>query len=150
MKAKFLAASLAAILLVVLLSCGSPKGANIQVKDVWARPARETGEMGSTSAVFMVLENDGGEDDRLVGAQTDVAEMVELHETVMEGEVMRMQHLPDGIELPAGEEVLLKPGGLHVMLIGLTQNLQVGDSFEVVLEFEKSGTMSIDVEVRQP
>jgi copper(I)-binding protein len=61
-----------------------------------------------------------------------------------------MVHLPDGLEIPAREEVILKPGSYHVMLIGLTGELNVGDRFPVVLTFEKSGTMTVEAEVRQP
>ena len=75
--------------------------------------------MAGTGAVFMLLVNEGGEADRLVGGKTDVAKVVEIHETVMEGDVMKMQMLPDGLEVPARGEVLLKPGSYHVMLIDL-------------------------------
>jgi hypothetical protein len=117
----------------------------------------ETGEsaeggmgMAGTGAVFMLLVNDGAEADRLLGGSTDVAEVVEIHETTMEGEVMKMRMLPDGLEIPAKGEVLLKPGGYHVMLIGMKQDLKPGDPFTVDLEFEKSGTVTVEPEVRNP
>ena len=106
--------------------------------------------MAGTGAVFMVLKNKGGEADRLVGGQTDVAKVVEIHETVMEGEVMKMQMLANGLEVPAKGEVLLKPGGYHVMLIGMTRDLKVGDTFSLDLQFEKSGTITVEPEVREP
>jgi copper(I)-binding protein len=106
--------------------------------------------MGGTGAVFMVLANDGQEADRLVGAKTDVAKVVEIHETKMEGDVMKMQMLPDGIEVPARGEILLKPGGYHVMLIGLQRDLEVGDRFAVELLFEKSDSLVVEPLVRQP
>ena len=68
----------------------------------------------------------------------------------MEGEVMKMRMLPDGLEIPAKGEVLLKPGGYHVMLIGVKQDLKPGDRFTVDLEFEKSGTVTVEPEVRNP
>ena len=103
-----------------------------------------------TGAVYMKLVNAGQEADRLVSAHTDVAEVVEIHETRMEGDVMMMQMLPDGLEIPAQGEVELKPGGYHVMLIGLKRDLKEGDQFTLVLEFEKSGTMTVEPKVRQP
>jgi hypothetical protein len=106
--------------------------------------------MAGTGAVFMLLVNDGAEADRLVGGSTDVAEVVEIHETTMEGEVMKMRMLPDGLEVPAKGEVLLKPGGYHVMLIGMKQDLKPGDQFTVDLQFEKSGTITVEPEVQQP
>jgi copper(I)-binding protein len=149
---------------VMVAACGAPATPQIRAEDVWSRPAvamGDTGEsaesgsemgqgMGGTGAVFMVLVNDGQEADRLVGAKTDVAKVVEIHETKMEGDVMKMQMLPDGLEVPARGEVQLKPGGYHVMLIGLQRNLDVGDTFSVELLFEKSGSLVVEPVVRQP
>jgi copper(I)-binding protein len=148
----------------LLMACGAPVGPSIEVADVWARPAmtmKASGEssgegmgmgqpMPGTGAVFMLLKNGGGEPDRLAGGQTDVAEVVEIHETVMEGEVMKMQMLPDGLEVPARGEVLLKPGGYHIMLIGIKRDLEVGDTFSLDLQFEKSGTITVEPKVREP
>jgi copper(I)-binding protein len=106
--------------------------------------------MGATSAVYMKLVNEGREADRLIGAQTDVAEVVEIHETQAEGDVMKMQHLPNGLEIPAEGEVELQPGGYHVMLIDLKRDLKEGDEISVVLEFEKSGKKTVQAVVRQP
>jgi copper(I)-binding protein len=150
------------LLLAWILACGAPSGPEVRVDDVWARPAMamgemETGEtaeggmgMAGTGAIFMLLVNDGAAADRLVGGSTDVAEVVEIHETTMEGEVMKMRMLPEGLEVPARSEVLLKPGGYHVMLIGMKQDLRPGDRFTVDLEFEKSGTVTVESEVRKP
>jgi copper(I)-binding protein len=112
---------------------------------------QESGQpMAGTGAVFMRLVNQGGEADRLIGGTTDVAQTVEIHETVMEGEVMKMQMLAEGLEVPAGGEVLLKPGSYHVMLIGMKRDLNVGDTFTLDLQFEKSGPLSVSPEVREP
>ena len=159
-----IALGLIVLLLAVLGACGGPAGPSIQPEDVWSRPSMMVKElegtseggtehgkgMAGTGAVFMVLKNKGGEADRLVGGQTDVAKVVEIHETVMEGEVMKMQMLQNGLEIPAKGEVLLKPGGYHVMLIGMTRDLKVGDTFSLDLEFEKSGTIKVEPEVREP
>jgi hypothetical protein len=68
----------------------------------------------------------------------------------MEGDVMKMRMLPEGLAVPAKGEVLLKPGGYHVMLIGIKRDLVVGDTFALDLEFEKSGTVTVQPEVREP
>lgn len=154
------------LLVAALAGCGAPQGPSIQVTDVWARPAMAGGGMESggtseggmgqdmaaagTGAVFMQLANEGREADRLVGGQTEVAEVVEIHETRMEGDVMKMQMLADGLEIPPQSTVRLEPGGYHVMLIGMKQNLEPGDRFNVELQFEKSGTVHVQAEVRQP
>jgi copper(I)-binding protein len=150
--------------MVAATACGAPAGPSLEVEDVWARPAMAMVEgagsseggagMGQpvpgTGAVFMLIKNAGSEADRLVGGQTDVADVVEIHETVMEGEVMKMQMLADGLEVPAQDEVLLKPGGYHVMLIGIQRDLAVGDTFTLDLQFEKSGGLRVEPEVREP
>ncbi|MEM8530581.1 MAG: copper chaperone PCu(A)C [Chloroflexota bacterium] len=104
---------------------------------------------GNNGAAYMIINNSGEEVDRLVSASSDVAETIELH-TVEEGDggVMAMRQV-ENIEVPAGGETTLEPGGFHVMLIGLTQDLTAGDTFNVTLEFETAGTMDVEVEVRE-
>jgi copper(I)-binding protein len=158
--ARTILTSICLLSLLVLAACGSPASAGLRVEDAWARPAMAGGEvqgtMGQgmaapgTGAVFMRLVNDGSEADRLRGGQTDVASVVEIHETVLQGEVMKMQMLPEGLEIPAGGEVLLKPGSYHVMLIGIRDDLAPGERFSMDLQFEKAGTVTIEVEVREP
>jgi copper(I)-binding protein len=150
--------------MVMMAACGAPAGPSIEADDIWARPAmavKESAEsseggagmgkpMPGTGAVFMLLKNTGSEADRLIGGQTEVADVVEIHETVMEGEVMRMQMLANGLEVPAKGEVLLKPAGYHVMLIGMQRDLVVGDTFTLELQFETSGSLIVEPEVREP
>jgi periplasmic copper chaperone A len=134
----------------------------ISAQNVWARPAKLMGSMpmegdthqmqhgGVNSAVYMVLANGGAAADRLIAAQADVSKAIEIHETRMEGDVMRMKEVEGGIEVPAGGQVELRPGGLHVMLIGLTRELSVGDKFPLTLQFASGTTLAVEVEVRQP
>jgi copper(I)-binding protein len=106
--------------------------------------------MGATAAVFMRLVNGGSEADRLVGGQTDAARIVEIHQTVVEGDLARMQMLPGGVEVPARSEVLLEPGGFHIMLFDLQRALRVGDRFRLALRFVESENLVVEVEVREP
>lgn len=153
-----------------MASCGAPSGAALEAQDVWARPAMAAGSegesahssggmeqgmaqgMAGTGAVFMKLVNRGREADRLIGATTDAAQVVEIHETVVENEVMKMRMLPDGLEVPSRGEVLLKPGGYHVMLIDIAKPLAAGDRIPVTLTVvEKDGrrsTIPVTAEVR--
>ena len=111
------------------------------VSDIFARVTTENG------AVYMTLKNDGQSDDILVGAKTDAAKTVELHETKMdENDVMRMQPVPN-IPIPAGGSVTLQPGGLHVMLIDMQKELAPGDKISLTLTFEKAGPMTVEAEV---
>lgn len=131
----------------LLVACSGEAAPDIQISEVWSR---QSPAMARAGAVFMVIENRGKASDVLAGASTAVCEVVELHESVMENDVMTMRPVEGGrIEIPGGASVTLKPGGLHVMLIGLTGALEPGESFELVLEFEKSGLVSVEVEVRE-
>ena len=105
---------------------------------------------GNNSAVYLRIHNEGQRPVRLLRAQADVAQAVELHETRMEGDVMRMQQVQGGIEIPAGGQAELKPGGLHIMLIGLIQDLKVDDGFPVTLEFDDGTSLTVQAKVRQP
>lgn len=104
---------------------------------------------GTTTAAYVVIRNEGAAADRLVGASTDVAGATELHQSRVEDGIMRMRQV-EAIEVPAKGEVRLEPGGYHLMLIGPTRDLHPGDRFEATLEFEKSGTRTIEIEVRHP
>lgn len=116
----------------------------IQVIEPWARPAVG----GGNGAAYIVLKN-GGTADRLVSARSDVARSVEIHTMEMSGNTMQMRPV-DGIDLPANGQVELKPGGYHVMLIGLNKELKPNDTFDVKLQFEKAGPVDVKVQVRQP
>ena len=90
---------------------------------------------------YLKLQNSGPAD-RLVGASAPVSSSVELHSMTMEGDVMRMRQL-EAIDVPAGKTVELKPGGLHLMLMGLKAPLKAGDSFVLKLRFEKAGEVAV-------
>jgi hypothetical protein len=155
------------VLFMAVAACTQPPPApaasqGISAQNAWARPAKMMGSTpmegdaqqmqhgGANSAVYLVLANGGGAADRLIAAQADVSNAVEIHETKMEGDVMRMAQVEGGIELPAGGQVELKPGGYHVMLIGLTRDLNVGEKFPVTLQFESGNSLVVEAEVRQP
>lgn len=131
-------------ILALAASLAHAAGAALEVKEPWARPAPR----GGNSAVYMEIHNAQSQADRLVGAGTDVAETVELHESRMEGGMHRMQKV-DFIEVPAQGKVDLRPGGLHVMLIRLNTPLRVGDRFPLLLRFERAGRLTVDVVVRE-
>jgi periplasmic copper chaperone A len=110
--------------------------------------ARATAAGQPTGGGFMKFVNGGGTD-KLLSVSAEVSKTVELHEMKMEGDVMRMRQV-DGIELQAGKTVELKPGGYHVMFIGLKAPLKAGDKFPVKLKFEKAGDVTVEVKVEAP
>ena len=92
---------------------------------------------------FLTIENTGTEPDRLVSATSDIAGETQIHEMAMQGDVMKMRQLADGLEIPAGETVVLAPGGFHIMFMGLKQALVEGETITVTLTFEKAGTVDV-------
>jgi copper(I)-binding protein len=125
---------------------GQGAAAKIQATDVWARAG--AAEMGN-GAAYMILRNSGDTADRLVKAESDVAGAVELHKSSMEGGMMKMDPV-DGIDIPGKGQAELKPGGFHVMLIGLKRELKAGEKIKLKLQFEKAGTQEVEAEVRNP
>jgi copper(I)-binding protein len=105
--------------------------------------------MTGTGAAFMVIDNAGAEDDVLLSGETDVAQVVEIHEMADANGVMVMRPLADGLTIPAGSEAILEPGGYHVMLIGLTEDLTNGMTFDLTLKFAQAGEVTVPVMVRR-
>lgn len=96
---------------------------------------------------FMTIENTGTEADRLVSVSANVSGAVQIHEMAMQGDVMKMRQLADGIEIAPGETVTLAPGGIHIMFMGLTQAFVEGESVPVTLTFEKAGSVDVELPV---
>lgn len=154
-------------LFAILTACaGAQEGPTMEINDAWVRSAStmagmtevtpESGMgheggmgMGFNSAAYMMLVNRGKTEDRLLRASSPVAQTVELHETTMTGDVMSMQQV-NYIDVPAGGQVELMPGGLHIMLIGLNQDLNPGEKVPLQLVFENAGEINLDAEVRAP
>lgn len=107
--------------------------------------ARATLPGQPTGGAYLRLDNRGPAD-RLLAAKCDIARSVELHEMKMEGDVMRMRQL-DAIDVPSNQATVLKPGGLHVMLMGLKAPLKEGQRFPMTLKFEKAGEVKVEVSV---
>lgn len=121
---------------------GSPP--RIEVRDAWARETK-----GTSTAVYLTLANTGGADDRLTGASSR-AGTASLHVTKSADGIARMRPVPDkeGLTVPAGGELALRPGGAHIMLSGLKQPARSGDAIPLTLTFAQSGTRPIEVPVR--
>ena len=116
----------------------------IEIVEPYARSASPTAKTG---AAFMQIVNHG-EADRLINATSPAADLVQLH-THIEGDngVMKMVHVEEGFDLPAGGTLSLERGGKHVMLMGLTSPLEQGATVSVTLTFETAGDMVLDVPV---
>ncbi len=128
-------------IVVFLSSCAAPATESVEVHDAWTRPAAQ----GGTGAVYFVIHSSAAEE--LTRVSSDVAEAVEMHESKMNGDVMEMRQL-QSIPLGAGEEVLLEPGGLHVMLVNLERDLKAGDEIEITLHFKSYQDLPLRVPVQ--
>ena len=133
------------------LAFSAPALADIVVKDAYARSAMATAKTG---AAFMVIENTGDSDDRLVSATSDAAMKVELHTHVADGNgVMKMMEVEEGFVIPANGQHALARGGDHVMFMGLTGPFVQDETVTVTLTFENAGEMVVEIPVdleRQP
>ena len=129
---------------------GCPAGQAVTAGDISVSGAfaRATLPSAPVGAGYLTIVNAGSEADRLVSVASQVAPTVELHSmsTSADG-MMKMEHLPDGIEVPAGETVSLAPGGLHIMFIGPNQPFSEGECVEVVLNFELAGALPVQLNV---
>lgn len=119
------------------------QGGPLTIVQPWARATAPSAKAG---AAFMTIHNNGGTPDRLIGASTEVAEKAELHTHIKEGDVMRMRPVK-AIDIPAGGTTELRPGGFHIMLIGLKHPLQEGEHFPLTLTFAGAGSIAVEVEV---
>jgi copper(I)-binding protein len=132
---------------------GSPE---LAVRDAWSRPTarREdatTGEGASApGVVYLTIVNAGQVADRLLSVSTSICASPELHRTLLVDDRMQMELAADGIEIPPAATFALEPGGAHIMLLDLYADLFVGEHFELELEFEVSGTVTVQSEVRAP
>lgn len=110
---------------------------------------RATPPNAKVAAGYLTIKNTGSEADRLIGGTTNFAEIVEVHEMKIDGEIMRMREIEGGLEIPAGREVTLKTGGLHIMFMKLKEQMKEGDTHKVTYQFEKAGSIELDLPVKK-
>ncbi|HIE82828.1 MAG TPA: copper chaperone PCu(A)C [Dehalococcoidia bacterium] len=128
----------------LLTSLGSAQAEDIQIEQSYALTASPVSKSG---AIFMHIMNNGLENDLLIAVRTDVAMMPELHTHIMEHGIAKMRQIEGGIVILAGEATILKRGGMHVMLMGLTRSLLQGDVITITLIFAHAGEITIEVPV---
>ena len=135
-----------AILGLCVSGCSAERGdetIGIVIEDAWTRPTPAGMPMG---AAYFTIVNGTGEDDALVGATTPAAARVEVHESTLEDGMARMRPLAE-IRVPAHGRVAVTPGGIHLMLVDLTQPLVAGTRVPLTLEFREAGRMTIQLVV---
>jgi len=137
----------AATLLSAPLIAATVRVGNLAISGAWSR---ESASGQSVGGAFMTIANVGPSDDRLLGGSSPVAAQVQLHTMSMEGGVMRMRQVQGGLAIPARGNLELKPGGFHIMFIGLKQPLTLGAKPEYSLKFAKAGTIKVACNVQTP
>jgi copper(I)-binding protein len=118
---------------------------SIEIGQPWTRATPPTAQAGGG---FLVLTNKGTTPDRLVAVKSPAADKVEIHEMKMDGNVMRMRELEKGIEIPPGATVELKPGGFHIMFMGLRAPFAKDAKVPATLVFDKAGSIDIELSVQ--
>ncbi|MBU2532574.1 MAG: copper chaperone PCu(A)C [Alphaproteobacteria bacterium] len=116
------------------------KAGNLIIDTPWTRATPGGAKVG---AGYMAIINTAGEVDRLTGAASPIAERVEVHSMSMDNGVMRMRRIDEGLEIKPRSVTALKPGGYHLMFIGLKKKIAEGDEIPVELTFEKAGTVDL-------
>jgi len=132
--------------LLVFAATNATANMGVMAMDAWVRAVPPTAQ---NSAAYMMLKNGGEKAVTLVSATTDVAKTVEIHEVVKSGGMMEMRPLKNGLEISAGKSVMLKPGGYHIMLIGLTGKLMEGQQVDLMLKFSDGSEVKVSAPVKK-
>lgn len=128
-------------LLLALTACGEGGDPDLSVGE-----ARAAVPAGGSSQIVVEIANAGDGDDTLLGADTDAATLVEIHRTEIDDGRATMREL-DELVIPAGQTVQFRPGSLHLMIVAPDDRVVAGGTFELVLRFDRSGEIPVEVEV---
>lgn len=140
----FLVAALLAASLAMQAQAEDLTVGSLKISAPWARATPKGAGVGGG---YLKITNIGTEPDRLVGGASGISSRFEVHEMSMTEGVMKMRRLAGGLEIKPGQTVELKPGGYHVMFMGLKDQLVQGQHFKVTLQFEKAGKVDVDFAV---
>ena len=136
------------ILIFFLLATSACASSNeaLTIDDTWARPA----SAGDNGAAYFVIKNGTITNDTLLSIGSDIATATEVHMSMGDDNGVMSMQMQESVSVPAKGQVEFKPGGLHVMFVGLMRDLKAGDTITFTLNFEKAGSMSIEVPVKAP
>lgn len=133
------------LFLLTLLAACSAGGAEIEIKDAWVRPA----EAGMNTAVYFIIDNPG-EQDRLIATQSTIANAVEIHRSHVDAAGVAHMEKLESVNIPAHDQLVFEPGGLHIMLLELSRELVPDEEIQLRLHFAGQGEVTIDVPVETP
>ncbi len=144
MKVSLAGCALAAILAAALVSSAANAASigvgPLKIENAFARP---TPGGATVAAGYVTIVNSGNTPDRLVSVTSDISAKTQIHEMKMNNGVMEMRELPNGLPIPAGATVALKPGGYHIMFVDIKHPVKPGDVIHTTLTFEKAGKVDV-------
>lgn len=140
---------IALLLLSLPILAGCAPTPAITAADLWVKSS-EMSTQGGMTAVYGTLTNNSSQDAVLVGGQTEIAGVVEVHEMAMVDGEMVMQPIEGGLLIPAGQSVVLEPGGNHLMLMMLTGDLVAGQEISVTFDFDGAEDLTVNGIVAKP
>jgi periplasmic copper chaperone A len=123
---------------------GDITAGGLKISAAWARATPKGAPVGGG---YLTITNNGTSPDRLIGGSSDTSARFEVHNMTMDNGVMKMRPVDAGIEIKPGQTVELKPGGYHVMFVGLKKPFEQGDHVKAILKFEKAGDVPVDFAV---
>ena len=129
------------VVLVAFLSACSAPG-DLEVHQAWVRPTAQ----GENAAVYLTIHNHSANADELTGATTTVADIAEIHESKMEGDVMQMS-MVTSLPIAADEEIIFTPGGYHIMLVNIKEELVLGEHMGLILHFKNHADIVVEVHI---
>jgi copper(I)-binding protein len=147
MKIRSFIASMAAAALMLLTTASFADAIKIGDLEIVHVQARATPPGAMTTGGYMIIRNTGSTDDTLIGGSATFAGKTEVHEMKMQGEVMKMRRLEQGLPIPAGQTVTLESGGYHMMFMRLQQALKPGESYSGTLVFANAGEVEVRYEI---
>jgi copper(I)-binding protein len=134
---------------ISLFLTGCASSSDVVAQDLWVKSS-EMSTRGGMTAVYGMLTNNSSQDVVLVGGATEIAGVVEVHEMSMIGGEMMMQEIEGGLVIPAGKSIVLEPGGNHLMLMMLTDDLEAGEEISVTFDFDGAEDLRVDGIVAKP
>jgi len=135
--------------LFIVIACASPANTtSIEITNAWVRAVDSN--MNSATALFLTIQNNTSTPDMLLRAESDVAEMVQIHLSEVDANGVASMHEVAGVEIPANGIAELKPGSYHVMLMGLNKEIKEGNMIEFTLVFQHAGSITIEAPVKVP
>lgn len=144
-SSKTLALSAAIGLMATAALAHGYRAGTLSIQHPWSR---ETAVGQAVGGGFLSISNSGNREDRLLSGTSPVAAEVQLHTMTVDGGVMRMRQVTDGIAIPAKGSVDLKPGGYHIMFMGLKRQLRQGERVPVTLRFQRAGSVTVQFAVQ--